>query len=158
VIVADTGALVALVDRDDALHATVRRLFRETGGRWVLPWAILPEIDYLLAAHVGRRAEEAFLEDIAAGAFSVEWHERGDLVRAEELCRTYRALELGLVDGVVMATAERIGAEAIVTTDARHFGAVELAGKPQLWPRDLGANPAHPDRPRAPRRAPRPRR
>lgn len=155
-IVADTGALVALIDRDDALHAPVRSLFQATGDSWVLPWAILPEIDYLLGAHVGRHAEEAFLKDLAAGAFSVEWHLRGDLVRAEALCRRYRGLELGLVDGVVMATAERVGAEAIVTTDVRHFAAVELAGRPALWPRDLGPDAPRAVSPRSARRRPRP--
>jgi hypothetical protein len=36
-----------------------------------------------------------------------------------------------------MATAERLGARAIVTLDERDFGAVELEGAPAIWPRDL---------------------
>ena len=46
-------------------------------------------------------------------------------------------LSLGLVDGVVMAMAEKLQARAIATLDVRDFGAVELKGRPELWPRDL---------------------
>jgi predicted nucleic acid-binding protein len=53
VIVADTGAIVALVDADDRHHAVLRRLFERDPDSWILPWATLPEIDYLLGAHVG---------------------------------------------------------------------------------------------------------
>lgn len=42
-----------------------------------------------------------------------------------------------MVDGVVMAVAERLRARAIATVDLRDFAAVALEGRPQLWPRDL---------------------
>lgn len=58
-----------------------------------------------------------------------------DLERAAELCATYKDLELGLVDGVVAAVAERLGASDIATLDVRDFGALELKGKPRLLPR-----------------------
>ncbi|GAB4113988.1 MAG: hypothetical protein Kow001_15420 [Acidobacteriota bacterium] len=58
-----------------------------------------------------------------------------DLRRAKELNECYP--EPGLVDAVVMATAERIGATAIATLDLRHFSGAELASRPELWPRDL---------------------
>jgi uncharacterized protein len=136
VIVADTGAIVALVDSDDRHHKAVRTLFEADSGRWVIPWATLPEVDYLLGAHVGRKAQEAFLGDIADGAFVIEWGRDEDVARARVLDRKYRALRLGLVDGVVIAVAERLRAKAIVTLDVRHFGAVSIHGRPKLLPRD----------------------
>jgi predicted nucleic acid-binding protein len=138
VIVADTGAIVALVDADDRHHAVLRRLFEKAPDAWVLPWAILPEVDYLLGAHVGGRAEERFVGDVASGAWAIEWGDPADLVRAEEIARRHRGLRLGLVDAVVMAVAERRRADAIATLDLRHFGAVTLRGRPGLLPRDLG--------------------
>lgn len=136
-MIADTGAVVALVDADDCHHEALRGLFEADPSAWVLPWAILPEVDYLLATHVGRRAEALFLEDLARGAYAVEWGEPEDLERACELAARYGDLELGLVDGAVIAVAERLGAEAIVTLDLRDFGAVEIRGRPRLLPRDL---------------------
>ncbi len=136
-IVADTGALVALVDGDDRHHTSLRALYERAPDDWVLPWAVLPEVDYLLAAHVGARAEEAFLADLAAGFYRVEWGGEADLERAQRLAVRYRNLGLGLVDGVVVAVAERLRARAIATLDVKHFGVVTITGSPKLYPRDL---------------------
>jgi len=138
VIVADTGAIVGLIDADDKHHRELRALYEADPEAWVLPWAILPEVDYLLATHVSRRAQDRFLEDLESAAFRVEWGEHRDLKRARELDLRYRALGLGLVDAIVMATSERLAAKAIVTLDLRHFGAVTLVGQPRLLPRDHG--------------------
>jgi predicted nucleic acid-binding protein len=101
-----------------------------------LPWAILPEVDYLVASHLGARAQDAFLEDVAEGSFVVEYGRHADVVRAHAIGRKYRTLGLGLVDAVVIAIAERVRAEAIATLDLKHFGAVKIAGSPRLLPRD----------------------
>jgi uncharacterized protein len=137
VIVVDTGAMLALIDADDRHHGAVRAVYEADPETWVLPWAILPEVEYLLMAHVSQRAQEAFLADLASGLYEVEWGDEGDLARARELCTRYRSLRLGLVDGVVAAVAERLGAEAIATLDVRHFGAIAIRGRPRLLPRDL---------------------
>ena len=136
-IVADTGAIVALIDRDDAHHKKFLELYKEDPFEWLLPWAILPEVDYLLSKFVGVGAEQAFVSDIANGSFRTDWGADQDLLRADELNRQYQDLGLGLVDTIVMAIAERTRAEAIATTDERHFGAVVLVGEPRLLLRDL---------------------
>jgi uncharacterized protein len=135
-IVADTGALIALFDRSDRHHDAVRRVYEADPDAWILPWAIVPEVDYLVATHLGARAEDLWLADLASGAFAVEWGQQEDLSAAERICRRYRTLRLGLVDAVVMATAERLRADAIATLDVKHFGAVAIKGKPRLLPRD----------------------
>jgi hypothetical protein len=136
VIVADTGIVVALIDADDADHQMAKRLFEDGAQDWVLPWAILAEVDYLLGAHVGAAAERAFLKDIAEERFTVVWGEAVDLTRARVIDEKYKSLRLGLVDTVVIAIAERLEASAIATLDVKHFGAVEIRGEPKLLPRD----------------------
>ncbi|MCX8073535.1 MAG: PIN domain-containing protein [Candidatus Binatia bacterium] len=136
-IVADTGAVLSLLDADDRHHKVIRVLFEQDPAAWLLPWAILPEVDYLARTQLGERVADAFREDLVSGAFIVEWGDPADLDRAYALNRRYRALQLGLVDGVVMAIAERRRAEAIATLDLRHFGAVRLRGDVLLLPRDL---------------------
>ncbi len=135
-IVVDTGALVALLDADEDHHAAVRAIYEDDPAAWILPWAILPEVDYLVATHLGPKAQEAFLADLSSGAFSVEWGRDEDLARAAEIQARYPALRMGLVDAIVMATTERLKAGAIATLDLRHFGAVSLSGNPKLLPRD----------------------
>ncbi|MDE2721489.1 PIN domain-containing protein [Candidatus Palauibacter polyketidifaciens] len=136
-IVADTSAMVALLDRGARDHDTLRDAYELRPGEWILPWAILPELDYIAAARLGRGVAAALREDLARGKFTIEWGRFADLQRAEELNVSYRSLRLGLVDGVVMAVAERLRARAIATVDLGDFGAVSLEGQPQLWPRDL---------------------
>jgi uncharacterized protein len=135
-IVADTGAILALVDADDRHHAAMRSLYIEAPDTWVLPWAILPEVDYLLATHIGPRAEAAWLADLADGAFAIEWGRQEDLAAAQAIHERYRALRLGLVDAIVIAVAERLRTGAIATLDLKHFGAVRIRGNPRLLPRD----------------------
>jgi predicted nucleic acid-binding protein len=136
-VVADTGAVMALIDGDDRHHQVLREAFEKDPQSWVLPWAVLPEVDHLVATRLGPAVAGAFRSDLAGGLFSVEWGEPGDLVRAAELDRLHADLGLGLVDGVVMAVAERLRADAIATLDLRIFAAVELEGSPRLLPRDL---------------------
>lgn len=135
-IVADTGALVALFDRSDRHHDAVRAVYEADPDAWMLPWAVLPEVDYLVSAHLGTRAQDLWLADLATGAFAVDWGRHEDLAAAERLCRRYKALRLGLVDAAVIATAERLRADAIATLDLKHFGAVAIKGRPRLLPRD----------------------
>ena len=135
-IVADTGAILALIDAGDRHHEVLAELFDDEPGAWVVPWAILPEVDYLLMTHVSTRAQRAFLRDVSEGAFQVEWGVDADLARARELCEKHSGLKLGLVDAAVVAVAERLGASAIATLDVRDFGAVKIAGSPKLLPRD----------------------
>jgi hypothetical protein len=137
VIVADTGAVLALIDADDGHHQTLTAAFREDPSSWVVPWAVLPEVDYLLGAHLGSRAQDAFLSDLGRGEWVVDWGGEADLRRANEIATRYRTLRLGLVDAAVIAAAERLRASAIATLDLRHFGAVAIRGRPRLIPRDL---------------------
>jgi uncharacterized protein len=138
VIVADTGGILALLNRKDAHHAVISELFADGNLPWTVPWAVLPEVDYLASTRLGCAVALAFAQDVRDGAFLVDEHVRRDLPRACELLARYAGLELGLVDAVVMAQAERHRARIIVTTDARHFRAVRLKldPPPRLVPID----------------------
>jgi hypothetical protein len=47
------------------------------------------EVDYLVGAHVGAKAQEAWLDDLASGAFQIEWGSDADLARAREISRCW---------------------------------------------------------------------
>jgi hypothetical protein len=137
VIVADTGAILALIDKSDTHHAALRAIYLDDPDAWLLPWAILPEVDYLVATHLGAPAQRVWLADVADGSYVVEWGSTRDLAAARGLAERYASLEIGLVDAVVMAIAERLEAD-IATVDLRDFGAVTLRHAPRLLPRDAG--------------------
>lgn len=139
-IVADTGAVLALIDADDPHHGVLRAAYELDEASWVLPWAILPEVDYLLMKHLGASVSSSFIQDLAEGRWIVNWGAQSDLKRANELCLAYPDLQIGMTDAIVMATAERVKATAIATLDLRDFAAVTIRGAPKLWPRDLYAS------------------
>ena len=62
-MVADTGAMLALLDGSDEHHPVIKELYEENAAGWILPSIILPEVDYLLATHLGGKAQDAFLAD-----------------------------------------------------------------------------------------------
>jgi uncharacterized protein len=123
-LVADTGALYALYDADDLHHAAVRQVVEGERGPIILPVVILAELDYLLREFLGVEAELDFLEGIARGAYTLESFTAEDLARVRELIATYRALDIGLADAAVVATAERLKIPRILTVDERNFRAI----------------------------------
>ena len=136
-IVADTSAIIALLDRDERHHAVIKTLFERDDEPWLLPWAILPEVDYLASQRLGARVQSLWMNDLTDGLYHLHWGEDDELEHARQIQKKYKSLKLGLVDAVVMAVADGIEASAIVTLDLRHFGAVDLRGAPKLYPRDL---------------------
>lgn len=123
-IVADTGPLYALVDSSDAWHERVAHWWNANRDAITVPVSVLPEVCYLLHTRISHEAEAAFVHAIAQGEFNVEPLEPEDIVRADALLQEYADLDLGFVDATVIATAERIDATQVLTTDRRHFTAI----------------------------------
>lgn len=126
-IVADSGALYALYDKQDSNHRAVREAIKAEDGPILIPAALLAEIDYLLRVRIGLAAEQRFLEGIEKGAFTVEAFTPADAAFCRKLLLQYQDLDLGLADASVIATAERLGIRKILTVDERDFRAVKTA-------------------------------
>ena len=86
---------------------------------------------------------EAFMRDLARGAFTYAAPALDELSRAMEIDRHYSDLGLGLVDGSVIALAEGLGIRRLATRDVRHFAAVRLRDGSGF---DLVVHPTDPDR------------
>lgn len=128
-ILVDTGPLLAALDRKDPAcemaGATMERLRRDA----IVPSPVLVEVDHLARKRVGLDAARRFLADIARGSHQVAYMTAGLMHRAAELDRRYADLNLGVVDGCVMAIAERHDLP-IFTFDFRDFRATESAHGP----------------------------
>lgn len=83
--VVDTGAMLALIDASEDFHPVFRDLYDENPDAWILPWAVLPEVDYLIGARLGAKAQDAYLAHLANGASSVEWGRDEDLAVARRI-------------------------------------------------------------------------
>ena len=123
-VLADTGALYALVDRDDAWHERVRGWWEHTTEEVLVPGLVLPEIAYLLQRRIGAHAELDFFQAVVAGDFTIEPLVPEDIARAAELMAIYGDTPLGFVDASISAAAERLGIVTLVTTDRRRFSLI----------------------------------
>jgi predicted nucleic acid-binding protein len=125
-VVADTGPLVAAANARDEAHALAAALVVELGRDLLIPAPVLAETDHLLRARVGLRSTRLFLSAVAGGAHSVIYLTPELLRRAVAIDARFDALDLGLVDGVVMAVAEREQAP-VLTFDFADFRAAPPA-------------------------------
>lgn len=126
-VIADTGSLYALVDKDDTWHKRVVEWWRKNREPVVIPVCVLPEVCYLLHTRISQQAEAAFVRAVVDAEFVIEPLEPVDITRAESLLRKYADLGLGFVDATVVAAAERLDATEVLTTDRRHFSPVRPA-------------------------------
>ncbi len=132
-ILADTGAVFALLDRDDSWHPRIAGFWERHADQIRLPETILPEVTYLLASRIGPRAESLFLQALSEGEFVLEpFVAEEDLRRVAELVRQYEAAAIGFVDASLIASAERGLVTTLLTTDRRHFPAVRPRHTPSF--------------------------
>ena len=121
----DTGVLYALADRKDAWHRQCADFIEEYEGRLSVPSTVVPEACYLLGAHLGRRAELAFVKALADGELTIAHFTPDDLAQCVTLLKTYGDAAIGFVDASVAAIAGRLKITKILTTDRRHFAMIK---------------------------------
>jgi predicted nucleic acid-binding protein len=122
IAVVDTGPLYAVVDADDADHERCVTVFRDPSLELAIPALVVAEATYLVGLRLGPAVEATFLRGLAG--LAVEPPLPGDWERIASLVETYGDFPLGGTDASVVALAERLGTETVVTLDRRHFGAI----------------------------------
>jgi predicted nucleic acid-binding protein len=138
-LICDTGALLDYLVKGAPDHRRFRQAIDRARTRYV-PGLVLAEVDYFLRNE--RAAMKAFMNDLAAGAFTYAPPAVDQLARAMEIDRRYADLRLGLVDASVVVLAEDLGIRRLATRDVRHFAAVRLRDGSAL---DLVVRPTDPD-------------
>jgi predicted nucleic acid-binding protein len=119
IAVVDAGPLVAAVDTGDPDHLRSADILTRTGYRFVLPILAVAEAVHFIGERLGSLIEATFIEGLAA--LSIEPPTEADWERIVQLVRRYHDFPLGTVDASVVALAERLDTDLIVTLDHRHF-------------------------------------
>ena len=127
-LILDAAPLVALADRRDPIGQRIETVLQQESGELVVPAPVTAEVDYLLGRRLGRRARVAFLEDLAAGRFTVGCLEPDDHGVVVDLERRYADMDVGLADLSVVVLAERWSTRRLLTFDDRHFRALRPLG------------------------------
>jgi predicted nucleic acid-binding protein len=125
----DTGAIVALINRDDRFHAPTVAWFRGFRGQLLTTEAVVTETAYVLAASPEHqraalawihRAREAGLLQVAA---------MDDHAALARILAKYADLPCDYADATLIWLAERTGVVQIATIDQGDFSVYRTRGR-----------------------------
>jgi predicted nucleic acid-binding protein len=138
VIILDTSGLLAAIDGSQHHHAASVAALEAARPPLLLSPFVLAELDYLLVKHVGPRAQEALLDEVARQAYQLEPFDSEDVAEARRVMDRYGDLSMGLADASLVVLAVRYGVADLLTLDERHFRAIQgPRGEPfRLLPAD----------------------
>jgi predicted nucleic acid-binding protein len=127
-LVADTGgllrALAAAPDGSASFPEYEEALL--SASAVIVPGLVLAEVDYFLRQN--RPAMRGLVAQIFDPSTRYEYEAPlpSDIARALELDARFGELDLGLVDGTVLAVSERRSVFRVLTTDRRDFTSVRV--------------------------------
>lgn len=117
----DTGFLYAYFDKDDEYHKACDEIFDDESLNALLPDLVLPELAHLILRRLDVEKLTNFLRSVANEDFELVRTIESDLECAAEILEKYDDNNIDLVDAVIVAMAERLEIEKILTVDRRHF-------------------------------------
>jgi predicted nucleic acid-binding protein len=120
--IVDAGPLYAVTDTTDEDHRRSLAVLQRPDFQLVIPALVVAEVTYLVGRRLDAGAEAAFLRGLPE--FDVEAPVPDDWPRIAELVEAYANSPLGGTDASVIALAERLGTDLVVTLDVCHFAAV----------------------------------
>lgn len=125
----DTGAIVALFNREDPHHVVAANWFKGFRGQLLTTEAVVTETAYVLAAsRAHQRAALAWVgRGCAAGLLRVE--PVVDYPAISRILDRYADLPCDYADATLIEMAERTGVAAIATIDQRDFSVYRLSGR-----------------------------
>ena len=125
-VLADTGAIIALLDEDDKHHTAVVEVAQSFD--LLIPVTVLPEVDYLVTKYLGEAVVRSFLEAMTEGEFIYLPIEIEEIRRTTEIMARYSDIPIGFVDASLVALAESHNIHRILTLDRRHFNIIRPEG------------------------------
>ena len=120
-IILDTSALFAFLRTGDPDNEAVTGVLLTKEPLIVSPF-VIAELDYLVQARAGVRAELQMLADIASGAYELPVLSAADLIACAGVIDKYADQRIGVTDASLVVLAERYQTRRICTLDHRHFG------------------------------------
>jgi predicted nucleic acid-binding protein len=120
-IIADTSGLLALFGAGETVNRSAQLAYDEDPGPVILSPFVLAELDYVLLSRAGVKAEQQFLEDVAAGIYELPVFTRADVSQAAGIVQRYADLRIGIVDASLVVLAARYRTTRLLTLDERHF-------------------------------------
>jgi uncharacterized protein len=120
----DTGAFVALVDRDEEAHGDCVAALESWTGPIATTEAVLTETLYLVGP--SWRNQKKALEFVLRGAFQLVPQSTKSLQRIAVLMERYRNVPMDFADATLVALGEELETDWVFTLDGRGFSTYRL--------------------------------
>ncbi|MGH3147173.1 MAG: type II toxin-antitoxin system VapC family toxin [Rubrobacter sp.] len=117
----DTSVVVAFMNRRDDYHGRVVAWMEKVEEDLFTTPLIVAEIDDLVSRSGGTNAALAFYDDLASGAYLVEWWPEAV---SETVSVASEHRDIGLADASLVSLAAWLGTTRVATLDERHFRVV----------------------------------
>lgn len=117
----DSSFLFALINQKDVNHAACVAVARDNTLQKHLLVTVIPETCYLLHRWLGHAIMRAFIQNLQDPIWQIEQVQPQDWARVDELLNQYADARLDLVDATLVAAAERLNIETLLTLDQRDF-------------------------------------
>ncbi len=126
-VLLDTGALVALLDKDEENHHKCVEFLKDFKGKLLTTEPVLSEAVYLLGPSV--KAQKICIEFISKGGATLVPQSPESLSRAIIRMEKYKDIPMDFADATLVTLAEETGIDEVFTLDIRGFSAYRIHGK-----------------------------
>ena len=127
-VIIDTSAIIGLIDKGCQQHGRISEIIKKIDLNLIVPSPVIPEVCYMLNKKFGPSIEIKFLEEIMSVNLQIEILRFPDILRIVEILKKYKSLNIGYVDGSIVAIAERLKINQILTLDNKHFSSIIPVG------------------------------
>ena len=123
-VIVDSSFLISLINPLEKQHHDCVRVLNQVSERFIIPVTVLPEVAYILTTRLGYQVMRDFISELNRSDWQIESLTREDLERVDEILSTYWDAKLDFADATIVAMAERLGVQTILTLDRRDFGMI----------------------------------
>lgn len=119
-VIADTGFVVALANRADHRHTDVLPVYLQHPLIF-MPQLVLVEVAYLIGRDADIATVVKFLKGLPASRFEIIAATDQDIHWSARLIEQYADSKVDFVDASIIAIAERLNIQTVLTIDQRDF-------------------------------------
>ncbi len=123
----DTGAIIAILDRDDQWHSVCADAFRYVNLPVLTSEAVLTELFHFMGPR--SRKLERVINFIRSGVLTVGMIGDSDLPNLLRLIKQYHDCPMDFADATLVHLAERESMNTILTVDFSDFGTYRIEGR-----------------------------
>ena len=115
----DAGPLIALFDRDDKFHISIKDFIKRFKGRLYTSWPVITEVLHMLDFSVNTQID--FLKWVRKGALDIKQITTEDISRIIEFSEKYSDIPMDFADASLIIIAESESIKEIISIDADFY-------------------------------------